>query len=199
MKKLLLVFILPLASLTLYAQEASKQREVGLTFRSLDSFGMTFRTGTTRALWRFNTVFLSGNKETFSADSVDSEASSSGFNLSIGREFRKPVNENLTLRFGADVTFRYSKYRNQTNDKSIVNDDYISERTTYGPGIELVFGLNYALGKNFIIGAELLPSFQYHTGKSTTSSLYYEKTESDISGFSYGLTNAVMLSLVYVF
>ncbi|HEY3403741.1 MAG TPA: hypothetical protein VGK59_10165 [Ohtaekwangia sp.] len=198
MKKLLLLLVLPLVS-SLYAQEISKRKEVGLTFRSLDYFGITFRTGNNHALWRFNSIVLSGNSEKQSADSVESENSGSGFEFSIGREFRKGITEKLTLRYGADVSFGYSKSRNKTDDKSVVDDDYLSERYTYGPGVNLVIGLNYAISKDFTVGAEMLPSFQYRTGKATTDSYYYPNVERDISAFSYGLYNSVTLSLVYQF
>jgi hypothetical protein len=40
------------------AQEPVKQREIGLAFRNLHEFGLTFKTGNDKSLWRFNAVLV---------------------------------------------------------------------------------------------------------------------------------------------
>ncbi len=97
--------------------------------------------------------------------------------------------------------FSYNQSTNSEDDKSINNHDIIFEQTIYQPGINLVIGLNYVFKEHFVIGAELLPHFSYITGKSTRSSYRYnDDIESDISGFSYGLSNSsALISLSYRF
>jgi hypothetical protein len=186
-------------SVVLIAQDTVKVNEIGLSFRNLDSFGFTFRTGTHKSLWRFNTLFIGGSSMEQSADSSFSKQSSSGFGLQIGKEYRKLIVENLELRLGVDLSFDYSK-----SEYSYYNSTYdyrVQDRTTYIPGIKFVLGLNYLLSPNLVIGAELLPGVSYSTGTSVETSYYtHNEVKSDVSGFSYGLSNAsALLSLAYRF
>jgi hypothetical protein len=89
------------------------------------------------------------------------------------------------------------------DDKTVNDYDRLNEQTRYMPGINLVFGLNYVLNDNIVIGVELLPNFTYTTGTSVDkyySPNYSNELKSDISGFSYGLSNiSSLLSLAYRF
>lgn len=187
----------------LMAQEAVKQKEIGLIFSSLDNFGLTYRTGTDKSLWRFNTLFISGGNTTNTADSLLQKSSNNGVGVTIGKEYRRELVDNLALRFGADLSFSYSNYKSDYNDKTIYNYDRFDQQTTYSPGFNLVFGLNYKLKDNFVFGAEILPHFTYTTGTSTEKYYYINnglEIKSDISRFSYGLSNtSARLSLVYSF
>lgn len=191
-------------SLFLIAQETTKQKEVGLVFNNLDNFGLTYKTGSDNSLWRFNTLFISGSNLDETADSLVMQFSNMGFRVSFGREYRKEIAEKLELRFGADISFRYTQSKSEYNYKSVNNYDRLYERITYQPGINLVLGLNYVFNGSFVIGAEVLPSFSYTTGTSVQKN-YYSSTgsneiKSDISGFNYGLsTSSVLLSLAYRF
>jgi hypothetical protein len=178
----------------------AKRNELGLTFRNLDSFGVTFRTGTEKAVWRFNTIFIGGSSFESTADSVYDKQSNSGISIQAGKEFRKLMANNFELRFGVDVSFSYSKNKSEYSSNE---SDYFrfSERITYTPGLSLIFGLNYVLNSNLVIGAELLPTVSYSTGSTTeTDSYTWQTVKSDVSGFSYGLSNSsVLLSLAYRF
>ncbi len=183
------------------AQEKTKQKEVGLVFSNLNSFGLTYKIGTEKSLWRFNTLFISGGNIDETADSMVSNRSNMGFRIKFGKEYRKVIITNLEFRYGADLAFTYSQSKYNYDDKSVEDHDMLSERTTYQPGINLVLGLNYVFKDRFVIGAELLPYFSYITGKSNeTSYRTNEEIEKDISGYSYGLSNtSVLLSLSYRF
>lgn len=183
------------------AQEKPKQKEVGLVFNNLNSFGLTYKTGSEKSLWRFNTLLISGRNTNETADSLVKNQSNIGFAIKFGKEYRKVIIENIELRYGVDLSFSYNQSTNSEDDKSINNHDIIFEQTIYQPGINLVIGLNYVFKEHFVIGAELLPHFSYITGKSTRSSYRYnDDIESDISGFSYGLSNSsALISLSYRF
>jgi hypothetical protein len=203
MRKLLLFSIGIAMSISIMAQEETKQKEVGLVFNSLNSFGLSYKTGSNTSLWRFNTLLISGNNTDYNADSLDRNQSNFGFSISFGKEYRKPLVENLELRYGADLSFRYNKNSNIENDISIMNYDSEFERTTYSPGVKLVFGLNYVFKNKLIIGAEILPYFSYTIGTETEDPRYDNQdveTKTDISGFSFGLSNqSVLVSLAYRF
>ncbi len=201
-KSVLMVFFL-FVSYGLSAQEIIKQKEVGLVFSRLDNFGLTYRTGTDKSLWRFNTLFISGGNSEDTADSLLQKQSNSGFGVRIGKEYRKELVDNLEVRFGADLSFNYLQYKSDYNDKKVSNYDRYIQETTYTPGINLVFGFNYKLKNNFMIGAELLPHFAYTSGTSIEKIYYINngvEIKSNISRFSYGLSNtSALLSLVYSF
>ena len=201
MKKSFLILTALSMSFFLTAQGQSKQKEVGLVFNNLDNFGLTFRTGTEKALWRFTTLYLAGLNTTQSADSSEIKVRSTGFGLKFGREYRTTIIGNLEFRYGVDLSFSYNNSRDDINDKTIYNQDILRKGTTYQPGINLVLGFNYVIHDRFVIGAEVMPYFSYQTG--TSSEKYYynvKEIKSKISSFSYGLSNSsVLVSLVYRF
>ena len=186
------------------AQEPVKQKEIGLIFSNLDNFGITYKTGTEKSLWRFNALFISGYNMDNVADSSANKQNSMGFGIKLGKEYRKVIVNNLELRYGADISFDYSHLKTDYDDKTVDDYDRLNERTTYSSGINLVLGLNYVLSKNLIIGVELLPDFSYTTGTSIEKHYYTNSADSelktDISGFSYGFSNtSALLSVSYRF
>ncbi|MDA3944587.1 MAG: hypothetical protein PF694_13735 [Bacteroidetes bacterium] len=205
MKKSLLIVLCLSMSYYLIAQENEKvkQKEIGLVFSNLDNFGLTYKTGTEKSLWRFNTMVISGDNIEETEDSLFSTQNQLGFGVKIGKEYRKNIAENLELRLGADLSFSYSHSKIELDDKTVNDFDRLREQSIYRPGVNLVFGFNYELSDNFVIGAELLPNFTYTTGSRTETNYYtYQNDEenTDFSGFSYGLSNSsALLSLVYRF
>ena len=187
----------------LMAQAPVKQKEVGLVFSSLNNFGLTYKTGTDKSLWRFNTLLLSGRNIEYVADSSENTQNSMGFEVKVGKEYRKILAENFELRYGADLSFNYSYSKYVDATTSVNGFERLREETTYRPGVNLVLGLNYLISDKLVIGAEILPYFTYSTGTSKEKNTYSNSDEEiikDISGFNYGLsTSSVMLSLVYRF
>jgi opacity protein-like surface antigen len=183
------------------AQDSLKRKEIGLTFINFDGFGITYRTGTEKSLWRFNTLFIGGNSSERTADSSFYKQSDAGFGIQVGKEYRKLIANNFELRLGVDLSFAYSKQKSESGFDT--NDDYdnMTERKSYSPGIKLVFGVNYVLAPNLVIGAELLPGVSYSRGTVKDINGQGSITEiSDISGVNYALSNSsALLSLVYRF
>ena len=201
MKKLSLILLSLIFPFLLMAQEKTKQKEVGLLFSNLDNFGLTFKTGTNKSLWRFNTLYLSGNNNNQIADSIETNSNSFGFNVQFGKEFRTTIAQNLEFRYGADLSFRFNHSESDRNDKTIDDSDRYFRRDYYEPGINLVIGLNYVINDHLVFGAEILPFVSYITGKEKIEGdYYYGDKETDISGFRFGLSNtSARLSLVYRF
>ncbi len=203
MKKCFIVLISLSLPLFLKAQEVEKQKEMGIVFSNPDNFGLTFKTGTNKSLWRFTTLHMSGGKIGWDSDQSDDKHNSFGVWCSIGKEVRKDIVEKLELRFGVDLSFSYLYQKSDHKDKTDPYYNNYFKHKIYYPGINLVFGLYYKLSDHFIIGAELLPYFRYEIGKSVSSRFWLnngDEVKTDISGFSYGLSNSsVQLSLVYRF
>ncbi len=187
----------------LLSQEIDDQDEVGLVFKNLDNFGLTYRTGKFTSLWRFNTLLLNGGKIDESSDSLVNNQNSNGFGLKIGREYRTDLYTNLELRYGADLSFSYSQYKLEYDDKTSNNHDRLEEETLYSPGFNFVLGVNYYLSNDVIIGVEALPNFTYNSGSRIEKNYYSnngDEIEYEISGFNYGLSNtSALLSLAYVY
>jgi hypothetical protein len=196
MKKSLMILFTLALPVFLIAQETDRQNEIGLVFNNFDNFGLTYKIGKTNSLWRFNTLFLNGSKIDEKTAVYTNKRSSMGAGLKIGKEFRKSLAPDFEFRYGADLSFTYSQMKTDDIDSHI-------ERTTYKPGVNLVFGLNYVINDKIVVGAEFLPLFSYVTGTSSTSQgsgNNGDEVNTDISGFEYGLSNSsALVSLAYRF
>lgn len=198
MKKTLLSLLLLCTTIsTTFAQEEEKRQEVGINFSSLNSFGLTYRTGTATNLWRFNVLSINGsNLNNDTENQSESDQTTIGGSVSIGKEFRKPITKNLELRYGADLAFDYNHYNTKSDNGTTTTE---TNRNTYAPSIAGVIGVNYVFNSNLALGVELLPRFTYITGKNTTTTNSVD-TVTDISGYNFGLSNNfARLSLVYRF
>ena len=171
------------------AQEHLNQREVGFAFSNFNQFGLIYKSGTQKALWRFETLALTGvNTKTESGDESNTRTDL-GFSLRIGREARKNIAPNLELRLGGDVSFLVNHTKREIKDNNSPIADRLTKRTTYEPGINFVFGFNYVVKEKLVLGVEVLPGISYMAGveKSTVGSGDEDKT--DYSGFYYGFRN----------
>ena len=91
MKKSLTILLCLSMPFFIMAQETNKQREIGLVFNNPDNFGLTFKTGSDKSLWRFNTLSISGNSSNLLTDSSDIKQNNMGIGITFGKEFRKNV------------------------------------------------------------------------------------------------------------
>lgn len=199
MKKSLLIVFALFIGISSFAQETKKQKEVAIAFGSLNSFGLTYKFGKTNSLWRINTLMVSGNNYDESSDSLERNNSSFGFNLRFGKEFRKSITDKLELRYGADLFLGTDQTSNGVDDKSAFG--YTNEQKTesISPGISLVFGFNYLISENLLLGAEMMPGISYTMGTITRTQNDIE-TKSDMTSLNYGLSNSpVLLTLAYRF
>ncbi len=200
MKKTFLILLTIAIAFSMNAQEKTTQKEVGISFSNLNNFGLSYKFGNSNSVWRINTLLVSGSNITQSADSLESSRNSTGITLKFGKEFRKKITDKLEFRYGADISFGYQKYENENNDKSVSNNDILSKEFTYRPGANFIIGFNYLISENIILGAEILPGFIYIIGTSSELGSNNNETETDISGFQYGLSNtSALLLLAYRF
>ncbi len=209
MKKIALILLCFSLPYYMVAQEnvttSKKVKEIGLVFTGLNSnFGLTFKIGNENALWRFTALNLTGNhtKDAFNNNQQTKNNINFGFNF--GREYRKPIINKVSLRYGMGLGFNFS-YSNETFKRSYNNRKYDKterKRTIYRPEISFLLGVNYPLNDNIIVGAEILPNISYTIGSSVEEekSPNPNKKEKDISGFNYGFSNnSVLFSIAYRF
>jgi len=202
MKKLWMLLLCIVAPFLVKSQETGKLREIGLLFSNLDNFGLTFRTGNQNFPWRFNTLYFNGGMSDETGDSLSTGRSSYGASIRAGKEFRTTLSGNLALRLGADLSFAFNRSKTEYDDQSVMNYDRMSRETTYSPGFNLVFGVNYAIGRNLVVGAEVLPGVVYSAGTRVQKNYggTWQEVTTDLSGFTFGLSNtSAMVSLVYRF
>ncbi len=199
MKKIPLILAALLLSLCVMAQEKTKQNEIGLIFNNLNNFGLTFKTGTSKSLWRFRTLFIKGSNDDKNYPAVENKENTFGFGLSLGKEFRKKIDNNFEIRYGADLSFSYS-FDKIINDGKLNNDlDLSNKMYSYSPGINLVLGINYVFKDKFVIGAELLPHVTYHY-TTNTQILYNTESKTNNTNITYGFSNnSALLTLAYRF
>lgn len=186
MKKLVLILFVIAFAFPAISQEPTKQKEVGLVFSNLSNFGFTYKIGTEKAMWRFGSMYTSGDFLIYENDANSNNTFSLGF--SLGKEYRKKVAEKLEFRYGADIsmTSRFNKYKTTSNS---------TLRLT--PGINAVVGLNYLINDHLVFGAELLPGIYYNYLKQKTDNNVI-LTTTTVKEFWYDFsTNSAQLSLVY--
>lgn len=197
MKKTLIIALVFSMSLYAVGQGKTKIKEVGLVFRSMNSFGLTYKMGSDRSLWRFNTLLINGHQRNETNENYLRTYNSFGGSIRIGKEYRKEIFESLELRFGADLSFYFAQFESKTDYKTIENDDRLYKDTYFIPGINLVLGLNYVINDHLVIGAELLPTFRYYM-KQSTSKNDGKEIKTDSYDFYNSLSNtSVLLSLAY--
>jgi hypothetical protein len=207
MKKIVILLVALTLSTFIMAQEKTKVKEIGLTFRNLDQFGFSYKVGTEHSLWRFNAISLSGNSESENLDNDDNDRDSNHFGLgfSVGKEYRKLIAKNFEYRYGFDFSFSYkhSKIKRPSYSEYVSHyGDITSKSNIYTPGINLVLGVNYIISEHLVLGAEMMPYFKYTFGKrSEEMEEYYDgEIEIDHSNFRYGFnSSSILLSVAYRF
>ncbi|MCB9014964.1 MAG: hypothetical protein H6541_04150 [Lentimicrobiaceae bacterium] len=202
MKKTSLILVMALLSFGLMAQQPKKTREIGLTFQNFDNFGLSYKTGNEKALWRFNYLNVNAAKSNSSNPDYYSEKNSTGFGFgtAIGRECRKTIDTKLEARFGADVNFSFNYTKKEFTQNSFNNQRTI-KTTRYSPGINAVAGINYNISNKLLVGVEVKPGLNYSIAEEVVSEPGVTgESKNDLSSFNFGLSSsAAQLTLGYRF
>jgi hypothetical protein len=183
-KNLLIMLAFVLMPYFLTAQENNpKIHDLGLNFAGLYSFGIRYKTGTEKTLLRLtlSSINATTNKNKSGSD-LTSTSKTAGIGFNIGFEKRKPLSNNLTFYYGADLLTSFSgdsyKYESTGNEL---------KQRTISSGAGLVLGFGYKFNNDISLSAEVVPSFLYSKTKNTTTSAG-EESVSTSSGFEYGLS-----------
>ena len=192
MKKLCLALLL-IVPFILSAQTAEKRNQLGLNFTSLNDFGVRYKTGTDKGLFRFTALSIYGNDSSTDKNSVNYKDQNFGAGLNLGYEFHTPLNEKLDFYYGPELISRFSY-----TDKE---EDYVSyTRTMLRTGIGFVLGVELELGKNLLFAAEIIPSISYQYQDIERE--YEDGTHDDYSTTSYifdASNSGANLTLAYTF
>lgn len=187
-------------SFSVMSQKSKKINEIGLTFTDTYDFGLTYKFGIEKSLWRFNFLDIIGSGTELSYENYTNDYDLNGLSMSIGKEFRKNIVNNMEFCYGADLSFTYLYQKNvATNNLLRVSSDYVVDYNIYQPGMNLILGLNYILKQKIVIGASFLPTINYSIGKNTNT-LDGEESVRNIYGFNYRLSNStVQFTVAYRF
>jgi hypothetical protein len=197
MKKTATLFLWITLPLCLLAQDTTKQKEIGITFYGLNDFGLSYKVGSENALWRFQTLYLTGSFGKDERSNLEEKMQHAELGFRIGREHRTLFFDKLEWRFGWDVSFSFLYLKRDARPSGLFTS--VIKETLYQPGLNLVLGLNYLITDHIAFGVELLPGVSYGTGTRTQDNGDIE-VEIDVSEFNIGFSsNAVLLSLNYRF
>lgn len=203
MKKPLFTLLIILCSTSLsFAQGKVKVREIGLTTSSFNNFGLTYRIGkNNNSLWRFSALSSSVNNQNSPSSSVDVNDTDFGIGISVGKEKRSVITEKFELRYGVDIGYQYD-YGNQERIEIIpINQTTEDILNIHEMSINGVFGFNFLIAEEFVLGGEVLPRVYYRSFKRenlVNGSNRSTVNESDRYGFNLN-TSSLRLSFVYRF
>ena len=203
MKTIVFCFTTLLMFFTLgtYAQQENSLRihQVGITFTSLNQFGINYKTGNEKTLLRLSLLSLNlrnqaewGRPE----DSLDVKTQGYGVGFRLGFEKRVPVVAHLDFIWGIEAGCNYS-YNKQIAKAPYSNLERKDWNTT--PLVNFIAGVNYTISDHLVIGAEITPGIQYSYGKTKTIN-NSQTVETTSSSFGFGFSSSsASLSLAYRF
>ncbi len=167
--------------------------EFGLNFSSLNSFGVNFKIGNQKILYRLTTLALNINSNQSALtifDKSTSKMADYGAGIRFGFERRITLAKNFDLHLGSDAGFAYSYHKNDISDS-------ITKGWVINPAIFLIIGLSYQAGEHFLITAELSPALQYLYGKTNYTVSGTTRVETYHNG-GFGLSsNSVSITIAY--
>ncbi|MCX6279803.1 MAG: hypothetical protein NT004_17170 [Bacteroidetes bacterium] len=199
---LYLVVALCLITAKLTAQDAKAPRvhQIGIQFNSLNSFGVHYKTGSEKTLFRVTLVALNATQNYSwgrTQDSIDQKQRGFGAGFTLGFEKLIPLAKDFDFRWGLEVgsSYQYEKYN--------YSSYYPDSETSYwsiNPGVYLIIGVSYILKEHFVFGAEISPGVVYSYGKQKIISNGNMMKETTNNSFRFGLnSNSASLSVAYRF
>ncbi len=198
MKKTLFIISLICCSLTGMTQEVEKQKEVAVTFRSLNSFGLTYKSGDVNSKWRFNVVDCSIDNNIIDRDTLIYKNSDFSCGFSVGRERIKKINDKFEIKYGVDLGINYKFHSNEAEITKLQHLDKTTQKDIT-PTFNLVLGTNYKISNSIIIGAEIKSYIGYQMTKISqkydSQEIKYDRT-AIIAGLSNG---SILMSIGYRF
>jgi len=174
-------------------QGLKRAYEFGLSFSGLNSFGINFKTGNQKTMYRVTLLLLNINSNQTADNLLDSSTNkitTIGAGVRFGLEKRIFLAKNFNLHLGSDAAFSYTYYKNSNGNSGVT-------KWVINPAIHLVLGLAYEAWEHFLITAEFSPSFEHDFGRIKTTQ---PAPNYDIAfhHFDFGLsTRSVSLTIAY--
>jgi hypothetical protein len=166
-------------------QPSSKVHELGLIFSNLDNFGIRYKTGNEKTLFRLTFVALNISSNQSSGqvqNGPDQKNTGMGAGLNLGFEKRIHLVQNFHLLLGSDLGISYI-YNKE------VFGSYKATEWSVSPALYFVFGAAYQAGQHFLISAEIAPSLLYKYEKQKTERSGYDDTDITNKNLGFGLSN----------
>lgn len=198
MKKFVLTLCIIAGALV--ATAAGPQKEVGVSFRNLNSFGLQYKSGNHQYMWRFNALFGEATRRIEGLDADKVVKGNYSFGGAVGLEFTRPISEGFDFRYGLDLFVNQQRqaltYTN-TVMREVTQQTIINNR-----GLNLVLGLSFLMSERLVVGFEVLPALSYANAiaKDNTSSVKPKDPETLYSLWQFGFnTNGLRLTLGFRF
>lgn len=187
MKRLSILLILTFILLNgLYSQEKNTLKEVGIYFSSFDAFGVRYKFGNEKRMFRLTAMSLNiGRYNNTDANGSRQELTNVGVGLRAGVEFPVYITDNLMFYYGGELSGTYNHAKNVTSPYNT----NVTNATQAGVGF--VLGLSHRINSNILLSAEIVPGLFYSDSKTEGV-----KT----TGIGFGLnSNAAGITLSYKF
>lgn len=201
MKTIVFFLLCSLSTTILNAQNETtntQKREVALTFKSLNDYGLSYKFGNKKALWRLNSFWVNNHSSIVENDDLLTENKSGAYSISFGRDWIKPLSEKLEFRYGAALSASYRFSKSERNDFDVTDEETTSKSTIFTPGAIGVVGFHYALTNVINIGAESTLTAGYNIGKTTRTAGRFNETFTN-NGFNLGMGNVAALVITCKF
>lgn len=154
--------------------------ELGAQTNNLSDYRAVIRFGNERSVWRISAFnFAINTGETVQNTNYEMNVESYAFGLSLGKEWRTEMMENLYFRYGADLAGFYST---ETRSYTYVDDPTQDSNNLYGrisASANAVFGALYVVNDQWVFGAEFTPGLSW-----TQNSYGWERPNDPTAGYS---------------
>lgn len=128
---------------------AQRIHEIGVSLDADLNYRLSYKTGKTKNFFRLQTLFLNGNN----IKKGRGQESDFGIGFSLGTESRHSLANNIAFVYGFNLGLNY-----QVATRTIIGDPSQLTLKTI-PNMNIILGMNYRLGKHWVISLELLPYF----------------------------------------
>lgn len=174
-----------------------KHHELGITFSSLNSFGLKYKYGSEKNLFRLSVLSLnlsSNNKKTGTDD--NQKTSGYGAGISLGWEHHFILTRAFQLYFGIEAGASYS-YSMDTYYHVV---EFSQTTWSINPSLSVIFGAGYTLNKRFVFSAEIAPGVIYSYGKTFIDQQGEHPQDYTINNLWVGISmSSANLTIAYCF
>lgn len=188
MKRISVLLVLTFILLNdLYSQEKTTSKEVGLYFSSLNSFGVRYKFGNEKRMFRLTALSLliqDSKFENMNGDGANQDVTNAGAGLNFGMELPVKITDVFSFYYGPELRGSY-------NHSKSVNNNYGSsafESDIYKAGIGFIIGFSHSFKSNIQLSAEIVPgiSYSHTTSGYGTSKIIGFGLESNAAGITLG-------------
>jgi len=176
----------------------SKKREVALNIKNLNNYGLSYKFGNEKALWRLNAFWVNNRSSIIETEDEFTKSTNGAYSISFGRDWIKPLSEKLEIRYGAALSASYNFSKSEYDAFDTVDEETTFKRNIFTPGAIGVLGFHYALNNVINIGAESTLNAGYDIGKRTRTSDRFNEN-STIRGFNLDMDNIAALVITCKF